>query len=181
MLTRGPFWPLRRVDASFLHLEYSLFEVYTLNRLECNKKRRVAVGPPHSFSSAPHISYISFPGIREASQHIHIYFTIFKNFTQYFAYSSKIVCYLRVTYLLPTNYFLLLLKATKKPFNRAFCFKHSTFKLTFRELWSTTSCFKTVLREFLSCFSLIFRAFPAFGFSVIRYADHKKRPFFIQR
>ena len=28
MLTRGPFWPLRRVDASFLHLEYSLFEVY---------------------------------------------------------------------------------------------------------------------------------------------------------
>ena len=86
-----------------------------------------------------------------------------------------------VTYLLPTNYFLLLLKATKKPFNRAFCFKHSTFKLTFRELWSTTSCFKTVLREFLSCFSLIFRAFPAFCFSVIRCADHKKRPFFIQR
>ena len=40
---------------------------------------------------------------------------------------------------------------------------------------------KTVLREFLSCFSLIFRAFPAFCFSVIRCADHKKRPFFIQR
>ena len=37
------------------------------------------------------------------------------------------------------------------------------------------------LREFLSCFSLIFRAFPAFCFSVIRCADHKKRPFFIQR
>ena len=39
----------------------------------------------------------------------------------------------------------------------------------------------TNLREFLSCFSLIFRAFPAFCFSVIRCADHKKRPFFIQR
>ena len=38
-----------------------------------------------------------------------------------------------------------------------------------------------VLREFLSCFPLIFRAFPAFCLSVIRCADHKKRPFFIQR
>lgn len=35
---------------------------------------------------------------------------------------------------------------------------------------------ETVLREFLSCFSLIFRAFPAFCFSVIRYADHKNCP-----
>lgn len=113
MLTRGPFWPLRRVDASFLHLEYSLFVVYTLHLLECNKKKTCCRGPPHSFS-------------------------------------SKIVCYLLVTYLLPTNYFLLLLKATKKPFNRAFCFKHSTFKLTFRELWSTTSCFKTVFFTFFS-------------------------------
>ena len=41
--------------------------------------------------------------------------------------------------------------------------------------------FETVLREFLSCFPLIFRAFPAFCLSVIRCADHKKRPFFIQR
>ena len=49
------------------------------------------------------------------------------------------------------------------------------------ELRSATSGFEAVLREFLSCFSLIFRAFPAFGFSVIRCADHKKRPFFIQR
>ena len=49
------------------------------------------------------------------------------------------------------------------------------------ELRRTTGGLQTVLREFLSCFSLIFRAFPAFGFSVIRCADHKKRPFFIQR
>ena len=40
---------------------------------------------------------------------------------------------------------------------------------------------EAVWREFLSCFSLIFRAFPAFCFSVIRCADHKKPPFFIQR
>ena len=35
---------------------------------------------------------------------------------------------------------------------------------------------QTFLREFLSCFSLIFRAFPAFCFSVIRCADHKNCP-----
>ena len=40
---------------------------------------------------------------------------------------------------------------------------------------------KSVLREFLSCFPLILRAFPAFCLSVIRCADHKKRPFFIQQ
>ena len=45
------------------------------------------------------------------------------------------------------------------------------------ELRSATGGLQTVLREFLSCFSLIFRAFPAFCFSVIRCADHKKRPF----
>ena len=45
------------------------------------------------------------------------------------------------------------------------------------ELRSATSGFEAVLREFLSCFSLIFRAFPAFCFAVIRCADHKKRPF----
>lgn len=54
-------------------------------------------------------------------------------------------------------------------------------KLSLAELRCTTSSFEAVLREFLSCFPLIFRAFPAFCFSVIRYADHKKRPFFIQR
>lgn len=37
------------------------------------------------------------------------------------------------------------------------------------------------LREFLSCFPLILRAFPAFCLSVIRCADHKKRHFFIQQ
>ena len=54
-------------------------------------------------------------------------------------------------------------------------------KLSLRELRRATSCLQAVLREFWSCFSLIFWAFPAFCFSVIRYADHKKRPFFIQR
>ena len=54
-------------------------------------------------------------------------------------------------------------------------------KLSLWELRCATSSLQTLLREFLSCFSLIFRAFPAFCFSVIRCADHKKRPFFIQR
>ena len=49
------------------------------------------------------------------------------------------------------------------------------------ELRRAAGGLEAVLREFLSCFSLIFRAFPAFCFSVIRCADHKKRPFFIQR
>ena len=53
--------------------------------------------------------------------------------------------------------------------------------LTLGELGCATGGLQTVLREFLSCFLLILRAFPAFGFSVIRCADHKKRPFFIQR
>ena len=44
------------------------------------------------------------------------------------------------------------------------------------ELRSATSCFETGLREFWSCFSLIFWAFPAFCFSVIRYANHKNCP-----
>ena len=54
-------------------------------------------------------------------------------------------------------------------------------RLSLGELRSATSCFETVLREFLSCFPLILRAFPAFCLSVIRCADHKKRPFFIQQ
>ena len=46
------------------------------------------------------------------------------------------------------------------------------------ELRSATGGLETGLREFLSCFPLILRAFPAFCFSVIRCADHKIRPFF---
>ena len=49
------------------------------------------------------------------------------------------------------------------------------------ELGRATSSLQAVLREFLSCFPLILRAFPAFCLSVIRCADHKKRPFFIQQ
>ena len=66
-------------------------------------------------------------------------------------------------------------------FARVLVISLKLWKLSFAELWCTTSRFETVLREFLSCFSLIFRAFPAFCFLVIRCADHKKRPFFIQR
>ena len=71
-------------------------------------------------------------------------------------------------------------KARKMPYFRAFL-AFLSCRLSLAELRSATSCFETVLREFLSCFSLIFPAFPAFCFSVIRCADHKKRPFFIQR
>ena len=71
-------------------------------------------------------------------------------------------------------------KARKMAYFRAFLALLSC-RLSLAELRSATSCFETVLREFLSCFSLIFRAFLTFCFSVIRCADHKKRPFFIQR
>ena len=71
-------------------------------------------------------------------------------------------------------------KARKMAYFRAFLALLSS-RLSLAELRSATSCFETVLREFLSCFPLIFRAFPAFCLSVIRCADHKKRPFFIQR
>ena len=71
-------------------------------------------------------------------------------------------------------------KARKLAYFRAFLALLSC-RLSLAELRSATSCFETVLREFLSCFPLIFRAFPAFCLSVIRCADHKKRPFFIQR
>ena len=46
-----------------------------------------------------------------------------------------------------------------------------------REAEKSTGGPMAVLREFLSCFPLILRAFPAFCLSVIRCADHKKRPF----
>lgn len=46
-----------------------------------------------------------------------------------------------------------------------------------RELRLFPTSLVAVLREFLSCFPLILRAFPAFCLSVIRCADHKKRPF----
>ena len=71
-------------------------------------------------------------------------------------------------------------KARKIAYFRAFL-AFLSCRLSLAELRSATSCFETVLREFLSCFSLIFRAFLTFCFSVIRCADHKKRPFFIQR
>ena len=71
-------------------------------------------------------------------------------------------------------------KARKIAYFRAFL-AFLSCRLSLAELRCATSGFEAVLREFLSCFPLIFRAFPAFCFSVIRCADHKKRPFFIQR
>ena len=71
-------------------------------------------------------------------------------------------------------------KARKMAYFRAFLALLSC-RLSLTELRSATSGFEAVLREFLSCFPLIFRAFPAFCLSVIRCANHKKRPFFIQR
>ena len=53
--------------------------------------------------------------------------------------------------------------------------------LALGELRRATGGFEAVLREFLSCFPLILRDFPAFCLSVIRCADHKKRHFFIQQ
>ena len=60
-------------------------------------------------------------------------------------------------------------------------FESTNIWLALAELRCTTCSLQTVLREFLSCFPLILRAFPAFCLSVIRCADHKKRPFFIQQ
>ena len=67
-------------------------------------------------------------------------------------------------------------KARKIAYFRAFL-AFLSCRLSLAELRSATGCFETVLREFLSCFPLILRAFPAFCLSVIRCADHKKRPF----
>lgn len=71
-------------------------------------------------------------------------------------------------------------KARKMAYFRAFLALLSC-RLSLAELRSATSGFEAVLKFFNCRFSLIFRAFPAFCFSVIRCADHKKRPFFIQR
>ena len=62
-------------------------------------------------------------------------------------------------------------------------FPHSANRkcLALAELRSATGSLEAVLHEFLSCFPLILRAFPAFCLSVIRCADHKKRSSFIQQ
>ena len=73
-------------------------------------------------------------------------------------------------------------RATKKQFCRSRTARFAIRgKSALAELGCTTCSLQTVLKFFNCRFSLIFRAFPAFCFSVIRCADHKKRPFFIQR
>ena len=113
-------------------------------------------------------------------------------FYQYFPnLSSEFVCYVCATRMCYASKLTTFLENFQNPKHKknpgksrfsevliVFCIR---LKLSLAELRSATSCFETVLREFWSCFSLIFWAFPAFCFSVIRYADHKKRPFFIQR
>ena len=137
MLTRVPFWPLRRVSCIIYPLRILPICSIHFTLFRVQQKKTCCRGPPSLFfKCAPHIVYQLSRDSLSLTTRPYIYFTFFKHFTQYFAYSSKIVCYLRVTYLLPTNHFLLLLKATKKPFNRAFCFKHSTFKLTFKNCMS---------------------------------------------
>ena len=71
-------------------------------------------------------------------------------------------------------------KARKIAYFRAFL-AFLSCRLSLAELRCATSGFEAVLKFFDCRFSLIFRAFPAFCLSVIRCADHKKRPFFIQR
>ena len=72
--------------------------------------------------------------------------------------------------------------ATKKQFCRSRTAKFAIRgKSALAELRCATGSLQTVLKFFDCRFSLIFRAFPAFCLSVIRCADHKKRPFFIQR
>lgn len=100
-----------------------------------------------------------------------------------------LTCYLLVTY--RENFVLFhtvsqtsrKLKKTPKTlcFRGLLLFCRYSLELSLAELRSASCGFEAVLREFLSCFPLIFRAFPAFCLSVIRCADHKKRPFFIQR
>ena len=118
MLTRGPFWPLRRMDASFLHLEYSLFVVYTLHCLECNKKRRVAVGPLTLFQVHPTYRISAFQGFFKPHNtpiYILYFFNILLN-------TSLIQVKSFVTYLLPTCYLLVtyqLLLTTSKSNKKA--------------------------------------------------------------
>ena len=46
-------------------------------------------------------------------------------------------------------------------------------KLTFRELWCSTSCFETVLNLSFTRFSLVFRAFQALAQNVAPLFNHK--------
>ena len=58
--------------------------------------------------------------------------------------------------------------------------KKSADKSAFAELGSAAGGLEAVLREFLSQFSLIFRAFPALLFSVILFGNHKNQRVFIE-
>ncbi len=67
-----------------------------------------------------------------------------------------------VACLWPTHTILSQLGKRKKPLYKGFCILLVSKILTFRELWSTTSCFKTVFYETESRFCLILRGFSSF-------------------
>ena len=71
-------------------------------------------------------------------------------------------------------------KARKMAYFRAFLALLSC-RLSLAELRSATSCFETVLKFFDCRFSLIFRAFLPFRFSVVLFLNHKNRCFFNQK
>ncbi len=71
-------------------------------------------------------------------------------------------------------------KARKMPYFRAFL-AFLSCRLSLAELRSATSCFETVLKFFDCRFSLIFRAFLPFRFSVVLFLNHKNRCFFNQK
>ena len=68
-------------------------------------------------------------------------------------------------------------KARKMAYFRAFLALLSC-RLSLAELRSATSGFEAVLREFLSCFSLIFRAFLSLGPSVVLFLNQKTGHFY---
>lgn len=86
-----------------------------------------------------------------------------------------------VACLWPTHTILSQLGKRKKPLYKGFCILLVSKILTFRELWSTTSCFKTVLKFFDCHFPLIFWAFLPFRFSVVLFLNHKNRCFLLLR
>ena len=59
--------------------------------------------------------------------------------------------------------------------------KSEFLRLSLAELRCSTSCLETVLKFFDCRFSLIFRAFLPFRFSVVLFLNHKNRCFFNQK
>lgn len=78
-----------------------------------------------------------------------------------------------VAYLWPTHTNLGRLGKRKKPLYKGFCVLLVSKILTFRELWSTTSCFKTVLKSSEWRFPLIFQGFSGYSTKIAPPFNHK--------